>query len=251
MTADEFENLSANLQKGGLIDKSMHISNLELLKASGKIAEQAVARFATIAESEIGEIFDDDGIDIFTALNSGAVILFVLNPLIFPETSKAFGRLILIDAKKAVSKLFGANKKSLFIFDEINVYASNVLVDLINKSRSAGVTCISAAQSLADLEAASNEAFKNQIIENCNNYFVLRQNASTDAEEWAKTIGTRETMQITHQLSKNEATGMGTAKKVREFIIHPDDIKSFRQGEAFFLSRDTGNYYKIKVKKPF
>ena len=79
----------------------------------------------------------------------------------------------------------------------------------------------------------------------------MRQNASTDAEEWAKTIGTKETMQVTHQLSKSEATGLGTAKKVREFIVHPDDIKSFRQGEGVFLSRDTGKCEKIKVIKPF
>ena len=251
METDNFESLSTDLQKSEQINKECHIENIDLIKTSGKIAEQAVARFATIAESEIGQIFEDDGIDIFTALNSGAVILFVLNPLIFPETSKAFGRLILIDAKKAVSKLFGTEKRSFFVFDEINVYASTVLIDLINKSRSAGVTCISAAQSLADLEVAESVAFKNQVIENNNNYFVMRQNSFSDAEEWAKTIGTKEAMQLTHQLSGSEATGMGTAKKVREFIVHPDEIKAFRQGECVFLSRDTGKCEKIKIIKPF
>jgi len=251
MSADNFERLSAVLQKGNLITKENHIENLDLIKASGKIAEQALARFATMAESEMGEIFDESGIDIYSALKENAVILFILNPLIYPETSKALGRLILIDSKKAVSQLFNNDRRSFFVFDEINVYASPVLIDLINKSRSAGVTCICATQSLADLEAAAGEAFKHQIIENCNNYVVMRQNSFRSAEEWAKTLGTQEKMQLTYQLSEREETGMGTAKRVREFIIHPDEIKSLKTGEGVFLSRDNGKCEKIKIVKPF
>lgn len=251
MSKDNFESLSAVLQKGGVITKENHIENLDLIKTSGKIAEQALPRFATIAESEIGGIFDENGIDIYSALQEGAVILFVLNPLIYPETSQAMGRLILIDSKKAVSKLFGGNSRYFFIFDEINVYASPVLIDLINKSRSAGVTCICATQSLADLEAAAGEAFKRQLIESVNNFLVMRQNTSSSAEEWAKTLGTQEKMQLTYQINEREPTGMGTAKRVREFIIHPDEIKSFKTGEGVFLSRDNGKCEKIKVVKPF
>ena len=251
MSADNFESLSVVLQRSGLITKENHIENLELIKTSGKIAEQALSRFATIAESEIGEIFDESGIDIYSALQEGAVILFVLNPLIYPETSQALGRLILIDSKKAVSKLFNNDRRSFFVFDEINVYASSVLIDLINKSRSAGVTCICATQSLADLETAVGEAFKHQIIENCNNYIVMRQNSFTSAEEWAKTLGTQEKMQLTYQLNEREETGMGTAKRVREFIIHPDEIKSLKTGMGVFLSRDNGKCEKINVIKPF
>lgn len=251
MSKSKFEELSAYLTKNSLQSKNEHVENLELIKSSGKIAEDAAARFATIQESEIGEIFDENGIDIFSALNDGDIILFVLNPLVYPETSKVMGRLVLIDAKKAISKMFGKNQRSFFIFDEINVYASTVLIDLINKSRSAGVTCIPATQSLADLEAAAGEAFKQQIIENCNNYVVLRQNSYKSAEEWAKTLGTKETMQMTYQLSSTEATGLGTAKKVREFIVHPDEIKGQQTGRGIFLSRDTGKCERIKIIKPF
>ena len=252
ISTDNFKTLSAEITKLELQTKEEHIGNIELVKSSGKITENAGARFATIAESEIGTIVDENGIDIFTALKSGAVILFVLNPLKYPETSTAMGRLILIDAKQAISKMFGnTNKRSFFIFDEINVYASTVLIDLINKSRSAGVTCIPATQSLADLEAIAGESFKQQIIENCNNYVVLRQNSFASAEEWAKTLGTQETMQMTYQVSKDDSTGMGTAKKVREFIVHPDEIKAQQTGAGVFLSRDSGKCERIAIVKPF
>ena len=70
--------------------------------------------------------------------------------------SPLFGRLVLTDGKKATSKLFGPDRRTFFIFDEINVYASSALLDLVNKSRSANVTCISATQSLSDLDFADD-----------------------------------------------------------------------------------------------
>lgn len=101
---DRFNKLSMELVKSEIITKQEHSFNLEISKSSGKIAESACARFSTIAESELGIIFDESGIDIYTAIKENAVILFILNPLLYPELSPLMGRLILIDAKKAVSK---------------------------------------------------------------------------------------------------------------------------------------------------
>jgi len=238
------------------------MENSEIANTSGKIAENASARFSTIAESEIGTIFDENGVDIYTALKEHAIILFVLNPLIYPEMSPLMGRLILIDAKKAISKLFGGNTRTFFMFDEINVYASPVLIDLVNKSRSANVTSILATQSLADLETVAGDPFKQQIVENCNNYIVLRQNSARSAEEWAQIIGTRQTMEVTYQLRQNSGlknspynndmtTGYGSTKRVREFLYHPDDIKAFRTGQGIYVSRDNGTNCKLSVNKPF
>ena len=139
------------------------------------------------------------------------------------------------------------------MFDEISSYASPVLVDLLNKSRSANVTCVVATQSLADLEYTAGDAFKQQIIENCNNYIVLRQNSAKSSEEWAKIIGTKNTMAVTYQIQDNNSkgTGYGSARRVREFIYHPDEIKQLKTGVAYFISKDTGEHSKINVRKPF
>jgi len=252
ISVNKFEELSVWLTKEKLQSKEEHLNNLNIAKSSGKITENASARFSTIAESEIGVIFDENGIDVYRALTSGAVILFILNPLKYPETSISMGRLILIDIKQAMSKMFGnTQSRSFFVLDEINVYASPVLIDLINKSRSANITCIPATQSLADLESVAGESFKQQIIENCNNYLILRQNGYKSAEEWAKTIGTVEKMKMTYKVSKTESTGQGSARPVREFIVHPDEIKAQSTGQAVFLSKDNGKLERIKVHKPF
>jgi type IV secretory pathway TraG/TraD family ATPase VirD4 len=253
---DKFVMLSAGLVKKGLTSKEEHLENLEIAKVSGKIAESAVSRFSTIAESEAGSIFDEGGIDIYTALQEDAIILFVLNPLIYPELSPLMGRLILIDSKKAVQSLFGNEQRTFFIFDEINVYASPTLLDLVNKSRSANVTCVLATQSLSDLDFAVGEYFKEQIIENCNNYIVLRQNSAVNAENWANVLGTRSNLDVTFQLTNNggrytEDTGYGSARRVREFLYHPDEIKTFQVGQGVFMCKDNNTHCKITVHKPF
>ena len=257
MPTKEFQVLSAKLNKDGHLSKDEHLSNVELTKTSGAIANSACARFSLVQESEVGNIFADNGIDIYKAFSEKAIILFILNPLSYPELSPLLGRLILIDSKKAVSKMFTQKiaDRLFFIMDEINVYASPILIDLINKSRSAGVTCIPATQSLADLEYISGEAFKNQLIENCNNYIIMRQNSAKSAEEWANIIGTKQTIDITYQIEQSgrssSATGLGSARLVREYKYHPDDIKTLKTGEAVYLSKDQNKSAKIKVNMPF
>ena len=107
-----FLKLSSELVKKGIITKEEHIENTNIAQISGDIALNASSRFSTIAESEAGVIFDENGIDISTAFEEGAIILFILNPLIYPEMSPLMGRLILIDSKKAVSKSFGSSQRT-------------------------------------------------------------------------------------------------------------------------------------------
>lgn len=250
-----FTKLSKDLAGEGLISKEEHIEDIELSKTSGKIAESAGARFATIKESDLGQIFDSSGIDIYTALEENAIILFILNPLLYPEMSPLIGNLIIIDSKKAVSNFYQQKKKRIFyILDEINVYASLSLLDLVNKSRSANITCILATQCLSDLDSVT-DSFKEQIIENCNNYIVLRQNSSVNAEHWSNVIGTRQTMQATYQIKSEsgqaKSTDLGSLRKTREYIYHPDDIKLLGTGNAVFVSRDKMFHTKVQINKPF
>jgi len=254
---DKFTEISARLLKRELISKEEHLENVTIAKTSGRTVHNSTARFSTIADSEIGKyIFSEDGIDIVQAFKENAIILFVLNPLVYPELSPAFGRLVLIDAKKAVGELYKSKiPETFFIMDEINAYATTGLTDLVNKSRSAGVTCVLSTQSLSDLDFACGDAYKEQIIENCNNYLVMRQNSGVNAEHWANIIGTRQTIEVTHQLQQRgldtSVTGFGSARRVREFLYHPDEIKTLKTGDGIFLSRDTNQQGKIKVNKPF
>lgn len=251
---DDFLVQSKLANGNGAISKEEHLQNMNIAKSSGKIAQDAMARFSTIIEGELGSIFADNGIDIITALKEKAIILFILNPLLYPELSPKIANLVIIDSKKAVSHLFKEPQgRTFFMFDEVNVYCSTSLLDLVNKSRSASVTCILASQTLSDLDALS-ENFRNQLIENCNNYLVLRQNTPDNAEAWANLIGTRQSMDVTYQVKMDgqitSDTGMGSARKTRVFYFHPDHIKQLKKGEALYIDKNNNKRYKVKVNKP-
>lgn len=247
--------LSNELANSGTITKEEHMQNVNIINISSAIAESAAARFATLQESDLGCIFNEKGVDIYNALSENAVILFVLNPLMYLETSSSLGRLALIDSKKAVSKLYNqSNKKTIFLFDELNVYASETLLNLINKSRSANITCCCAVQSLSDLDIVS-DSFKNQVVENCNNFIFMRQNSPQSAELCAEIIGTVEKIKMTYQVGnvnddENEDL-KGSARKTREFVIHPDIIKNLPKAQAVFLSKDNNIIEQVLINKPF
>ena len=255
MDIDTFKRASVELLKKQAISKQQHIDNMSLAETSGQVASGAVARFSNIAESHLGQIFSSKGTDIYSALKENAIILFVLNPLLYPEISPAIGKLALIDAKKAVANFYEKNNRRVFfILDEIASYASLSLLDLVNKARSANITNILATQSISDLDAVSSE-FKEQIIEYCNNYLVMRQNSATSAETWSQILGTRNTMEVTYQLQQKNldtsSTGFGSARRVREFLYHPDEIKQLSIGKGIFMSKDDEYHTKISVNKPF
>lgn len=252
LDTQSFISLSKQLLKEKKITKEEHQKNISLAKISGEIAESSIARFSILLEGELGCIFDKTGIDIYQVLSENAIIVFILNPLMYPEISPLFGNLIIIDSKKAVSKLFfSQSSRIFFIFDEINTFASSSFLNLVNKSRSANITCILATQSLADLEAVENNSFKEQVIENCNNYIILRQNSSKSAEEWANICGTKKSMAVTYEVNEKSNTQKGSIRSTREFLYHPDIIKNLSMGEAIFLSKDNHYHCKLKINKPF
>jgi len=256
MPTDNFLKLSNALVKREFITKQEHILNAEIADTSGKIAQGAIARFSTIAEGELGTIFDKSGVDISQVIEENAIILFVLNPLSYPELSKAIGKVILIDSKKAISRSFGNSKRKFFIMDEISSYASPALIDIINKSRSANITCILSTQSLSDLDYAGGEFYKEQVIENCNNFIVLRQNSAVNAEKWANIIGTRQSLDMTYQIGYNkhglaEDTGLGSGRASREYLYHPDYIKSLEVGKGIYVTKDDNMHTRININNLF
>lgn len=251
MSENNFYALNNKLSEENKITQEEFELNISICQEAGNIAKSSFSRFATLAEGEMGNLFGNDGINIISAIRDNNIILFVLNPLLYPDTSALMGKLVLIDCKQSVSQLFSTTNRKFFIFDEMNVYASDTLIDLVNKSRSAKVTCILATQSLADLDKVSSE-FKQQVVENCNNYIIMRQNSPESASQWGETVGTQKSMGVTYQVNNDDEaeSQKGSVRPIRQFIVHPDSIKLLKTGEAYYVTRDYGIVEKIKVNKP-
>jgi DNA helicase HerA-like ATPase len=193
-----------------------------------------IDRLTLIIESQIGHLFCNEPgktISLVDSVASKNVILFSLDSLAYPLYAKLLGRLVVNDLKAVASRRTKDDPLVLTVYDEFNVFARRNVVDLINKTRSKGFAALIAAQSLADLDICDS-ALRKQIIQNCNTLIIQRQNASEDAEELSRIIGTEETWMMTHQVDSNGGTGTGSLRFVKELMIHPDKIKRLQVGQA-------------------
>lgn len=198
-----------------------------------------IDRLTLIIESQIGYLFSDEPektISLLESVASKNIVLFSLDSLAYPLYSKLLGRLVINDLKAVASRRDKNDSLVMTVYDEFNVFASRNVVDLVNKSRSKGFAALIATQSLADLDIVDN-ALKKQIIQNCNTLIVQRQNDAEDAEELSKVIGTEESWMMTHQVSNSGGTGLGSIRFVKEFIIHPDQIKRLEVGQAIVVRK--------------
>lgn len=227
----------------------------EILDALDNIDIKAIgglsSRIGILAEGSLRQLFKSASkgvLSLFTAIEEKGVILFSLDSLTYPEQARLLGRLIIADIKTQISyhARHRSGQKVSLIFDEFNVFASGNVVDLVNKSRSAGFEAVLAFQSLADIDRLEHGAeIRRQIIQNCNTLIVQRQNDPSDAEELARAIGTKDDFQMTYQTSTDGITGLGSARAVKEFKVHPDVIKELKTGEAY-VKRHTSKGMSIK-----
>ena len=214
---------------------------------ASKSIESLVAEIRNFTSSEIGALFEiEEGKPVLTledVIKNNGVAYFCLPALEFPSMSKTLGRLIVNDLKATMAQsLSNSNIKDVYvIFDEFSVFAGEQVLNVINMGRSAGIHAVLSTQSLSDIASGRKENadhFINQVVGNCNNFILHRQNSPEDAEKLAAMMGTRNTLEYTAQVSQVGPTHMGTVRRTRGFIAHPDDIKTLKTGEAFFFSKE-------------
>ncbi|MDF1761040.1 MAG: type IV secretion system DNA-binding domain-containing protein [Coxiellaceae bacterium] len=222
------------------------IRQIEVLEKNQRDISSLVAEINNMANSEIGRLFDTgagNSLVLEEALSQNAVVYFCLQPLKFPSYAECLGKLIINDIKAlASSQLERSDKQKIYtIFDEFSVFAGDQIVNLINQGRSAGIHAILATQSLSDIQKKGGNPLVGQVLNNCNNYLILRQNHHVDAEQLAQVIGTTDAYQITTQIDQQARGGAGTVRQAKEFIVHPDEIKRLPIGQAVFVNKQRFN----------
>ncbi len=231
------------------------IGQIESLENKEKQISSLIAEIENIANSEIGHLFDCQPGNVLTlnqALEENAVVYFCLQPLAFPAYATSLGKLIINDLKAlASSQLEKTDKKTIYtIFDEFSVFAGDQIINLINQGRSAGIHAVLSTQSLADIVRNEDEALLGQMLGNCNNYIIQRQNYPQDAEQLANIIGTFDQFQITSQVDIRAGTsGVGSVRQSKEFIIHPDEIKRLYQGEGIVVNKQRFCVQRAKFRR--
>lgn len=231
------------------------ISEIEALEAKYRDVSSLLAEIDNMTQSEIGHLFDTRSGTVLTldkALEENVIVYFCLQPLAFPAYAECLGKLIINDLKALAAQQLQKDKqqKIYCIFDEFSVFAGDQIINLINQGRSAGIHAILATQSISDIAKKGGDALVGQVLNNCNNFIIQRQNNHDDAELLAKLIGTQDGFQLTSQIDKvvHNRT-VGSVRTAKEFIVHPDVIKGFRQGEGVLLSKVTGEQWVVRFRR--
>jgi hypothetical protein len=164
-----------------------------------------------------------------------------------PEFTTSLGRLFVNDIK-ATAPTMGA--PWLDVFDEFHAFAGEQAVDLANMGRSFGVCGVFSTISFADLERGvpqGGPAFAAQFISSVNSFIFHQVNAPTDAETAARIIGTVPELELTAQMLGESASGAASARTVREFQQHPDNVKNAEIGEAIFVNKNRHTVVRMKM----
>ena len=228
-------------EKKANLPPELHKLAAQLVRGEeGKNALTAAARFSVVSEGDGELMFSNDGFNMEEAYLNNGVVLVLLNDFAYTEFAKSMGHLVIEDMKNIISRINSnavAGKNLLYVYDEISVYINAQVIGILNRGRSAGVRAVVGTQSIADIDFVS-EPLRRQVLENSNNYIIMRINESTGAEEMSNIVGTNITLEQTRRTSDGDYTGESSNRIVDEYRINPNDIKNLQNLEGFFYSKN-------------
>jgi conjugal transfer pilus assembly protein TraD len=202
-------------------------------------------RIAALGRSDMAAWLDPDRnpdaprLDLAEAVQSGAVVLFTLQADDYPMLSKKLAAAIVLDLI-AVAQRYQTEPVPTFVaIDEFGAIDSDLVLRLLARARGAGFSVTLAAQTLADFSAASPDgSMATRVISNLNALIVGRLNDATEAEQIAQVAGTKDSWTTTQRTNLILPANEGTRTLDRDFIVHPDQIKTLRRGEAAVIGLD-------------
>lgn len=235
---DYIQDIEVIKQMAQETEDELLISEAEKIKSSqlGDIAK--VLKLFLI--SSYGHLFDtkknDNVIKLQESIVNDEIVLFQFDSAAYKDDTKKIAKMIINDINSAFSTIIenvGYKKPCFCIFDEFASYASSNLSDTLTLQRDNGMHAIVGTQSITTVAMADAETARvaEEIIACTGTYLILQLQHDIDIERLANVIGTKKGSEVTNQIDISEgqgATGMGSAKEVREYIVHPDDIRKLR-----------------------
>lgn len=250
-----------NLNTLGIIAEQVGEKGKFMHNIISEIEESAVNglanRIKSITESELAHLFVDTldpmTIDLMESIENNDVVVFSIDALKFPEYAKMLGRLVIADLKTVAPRFSGKNKRVYTVFDEFNVFASEIIVNLINKTRSFGFRNILGTQELADMVVNGDDKLMKQILANTNVKICLRQDVTSSQEELSNALSTRDiykpTIGTTQSINSDDINKSQSITLEEELIYKPRDFGRLNIGEAIVFTKvPEFRYGKIKVR---
>lgn len=232
-----------------IIDKDLDNDKIEdLINFDKRNISSLKSRLSIYKEQLSNSIGLENNLD--KIVKNHRVILFSLDSLSYPKLASSIGKLIIQDLKEYANTK-NKEKEMNIILDEFNVFATETVINLINKGRSFNYQCFLCFQVLKDLEI-KNKNLTDIIFGNTANIIAHKIKDPTTAEYVAKVFGTRTSEKITKQYDrKDKNSSKGSIREVEEYIVHPNDLKNLKTGEVYIqllLPSSSHVIEKIKIE---
>ncbi len=208
-------------------------------------------RLAIVTESHTGRYLAPPThpgagtVDLRGALSGGDVVLFSLHSSSYGKLAAQLGTLVIQDLVSAsghrLRKLEAKPPaRAIIAIDEFSALGADHVIALLARGRESGLSVLLATQELADLDRAA-PGLRDQVLGNTAVKIAHRQDVPSSAQTVAQMAGTirawEETRQLGGPLFGHLETGRGTRRQVEQFVVHPNEIKGLRTGEAVLITK--------------
>ncbi|MGA2924580.1 MAG: type IV secretion system DNA-binding domain-containing protein [Solirubrobacteraceae bacterium] len=185
----------------------------------------------------------DDGtavaVNLVRAIRQRAVVLWRTYSDDMPNEARAATVLALADVHAAAGQADSPWTLMLDEFGAVIKTAGNRAVGLLQRGRSHHGQVIVITQSVADIDALSQQpGLLESMSDNFRAFVIHRQVAPTSREWCAKLCGTRGLWQSTDAMQGDGVihSGRGSRRRVQEFRVHPNEIARLPDREAFIYT---------------
>jgi len=207
-----------------------------------------VNQISKIMNSTAGEIVSgtpgvDSEFNFKDAIRERKIAYLFMNSLKLKETAAVMGKLMLMDLMKTVGSIYDdrnfVKQPITLIIDEFASFATPDFGEFIEKARGAGIGVIVAYQSRQSLNSIEGDlALK--LNENTATKVVFQVQDSEDAEWFCGLLGTQKVEKETHQAEEgflfgDTKTGMKSVREVEEYVVHPNELKNLKMGQALLV----------------
>lgn len=221
-----------------------------------------ITQISKILNSSAGDIVvhkigHDAEFEFREVMETGKIAYLFMNSLKLKETASIMGKLMLQDLMKAVGNIYddrnAIKHPTTLIIDEFASFATPDFGEFIEKARGAGISIVIAYQSRKSLDhIEDNLAIK--VNENTANKIVFQIQDSEDVEWFCSLLGTKKTIKETYQTEDgffgDTKTGMKSVREAEEYVIHPNEIKKLKLGQALLYCSKVDRHHAImNIKK--
>lgn len=172
--------------------------------------------------------------------------------LAYPElagtvASAVLTRVNVMAADVAAGRNGAVPRKRAIIVDEANFVNRRILLNLLSRARSAGITAWVATQSANDFIDKDGDDWA-RLATNINVSIFGKQTAPGAAELAAEFIGNEVKQSTTRKVVDGYVEESGSLKEDKDYIVPPEDLRSFEEGEMIIRTNAQINWVQVPMR---